>query len=148
MRDRSPDLVAASLQQLLGSFEMITWHWKETIATGVGFVKGNVWSRAYRRRKSGGKADGKKKEGDAKMRDVDGADESTEDDDEEDEDEDEDDAALGFKVRVVQGSEPESEGARVEVRWLKGMEPVLFESFCGMLKRKLDGAGEMDLASG
>lgn len=48
-------------------------------------------------------------------------------------------AVLGFKVQVrLDGILAEERGVRVMVRWLKGSESVLFESFCGMLKRKLE----------
>ncbi|EHK98395.1 putative methyltransferase-like protein C27D7.08c [Glarea lozoyensis 74030] len=52
-------------------------------------------------------------------------------------DDDDDDAALGFKIYVEENVEDEA-GIRVTIRWLKGRDSVLFESFCGMLKRKLD----------
>ena len=42
--------------------------------------------------------------------------------------------ALGFKVRLRKGDEG---GVEVVVRWLQGRDSVLFESFCGMLKRQL-----------
>lgn len=45
--------------------------------------------------------------------------------------------AFGFKIHVVANAGGDS-GARVTVRWLKGHDAVLFESFCGMLKRKLE----------
>lgn len=49
-------------------------------------------------------------------------------------------AALGFKVQVrLDGILAEERGVRVIVRWVKGVDSVLFESFCGMLKRKLEG---------
>lgn len=47
-------------------------------------------------------------------------------------------AVLGFAVQLrLVGRE--GEGVRVVVRWLKGVDGVMFESFCGMLKRKLEG---------
>lgn len=47
-------------------------------------------------------------------------------------------AAFGFKIQLR--IDPNEEGAvRVVVRWLKGADSVLFESFCGMIKRKLEG---------
>lgn len=50
---------------------------------------------------------------------------------------DETKAALGFKVQVKKDAIDEK-GVRVIVRWLKGRDSVLFESFCGMLKRKVE----------
>jgi len=48
--------------------------------------------------------------------------------------EDDGDMALGFKIHV----EGIAEGTRVTIRWLKGYNSVLFESLCGMIKRKLE----------
>lgn len=49
----------------------------------------------------------------------------------------EEDMALGFKVHVEQlpGGQP---GSKTTIRWLKGHDSVLYESFCGMLKRKVE----------
>ena len=44
---------------------------------------------------------------------------------------------LGFKIHVEPKQSDES-GTKVTIRWLKGHDTVLFESFCGMLKRKIE----------
>jgi 23S rRNA (adenine1618-N6)-methyltransferase len=51
----------------------------------------------------------------------------------------EEDMALGFKIMVEQlpGGQADS---RTTIRWLKGHDSVLFESLCGMLKRKIEEA--------
>jgi 23S rRNA (adenine1618-N6)-methyltransferase len=85
--------------------------WKASILTGLGFAQKAVWSRAARRNTA--------RSEDTKM------------------DEDEDEAALGVKIycgEVVEGEVLK----RVTIRWVKGVDSVLFESFCGMVKRKLD----------
>jgi 23S rRNA (adenine1618-N6)-methyltransferase len=84
--------------------------WKANIHTGLGFTQKAVWSRAARRQPI--------KENES----VDG---------------DDDDPALGFKI-YVEGMIENEVRNRTTVRWLKGRDSVLFESFCGMLKRKLD----------
>lgn len=43
-------------------------------------------------------------------------------------------AALGFRIDL---SLQADHSVDVVVRWIKGSDQVLFESFCGMLKRKL-----------
>ena len=48
---------------------------------------------------------------------------------------DEPEPALGFKLEIRQGEE--AENTEVRCRWLKGGDHVLFESFCGMLKRQI-----------
>jgi 23S rRNA (adenine1618-N6)-methyltransferase len=49
--------------------------------------------------------------------------------------------ALGVRVQLKlhQGKEPESKEVQVVIRWIQGTDSVLFESFCGMAKRKMEG---------
>lgn len=44
--------------------------------------------------------------------------------------------ALGFKIQILD----DDYGKSVNVRWLQGTDQVLFESFCGMMKRTIDAA--------
>ena len=48
--------------------------------------------------------------------------------------------ALGVRlqIRLVRGQKPDEKEVRVLVRWAQGTDTVLFESFCGMVKRKLE----------
>ena len=92
----------------------LQWQYRPIMATGVGFAKENVWSRAARR---------KRQQSPTSSADMDLAMNEGEDDG----------PALGFKIRL----EGLGEGAVVMVRWLQGRDSVLFESFCGMLKRQL-----------
>ncbi|RFU28455.1 hypothetical protein B7463_g7887, partial [Scytalidium lignicola] len=96
----------------------LKWIWKENIATGLALAEKDVWSRASRR------ASRRSQEHTSKL-------EKNEDEDEEA------DIALAVKIRV---EEPEGESLdpKTTICWLKGHDTVLFESFCGMLKRKLD----------
>ena len=86
------------------------------MATGVGFANGNVWSRAARRKQ---------------QQSLEG---STSEDDAMNEGDEDGGPALGFKIQLRKGNERSVE---VMVRWLQGRDSVLFESFCGMLKRQL-----------
>ncbi|KAL5325802.1 hypothetical protein ACEPPN_006935 [Leptodophora sp. 'Broadleaf-Isolate-01'] len=90
----------------------LKWMWKAKLSTGIGFSDKAVWSRAARRHVSMGQ------EGVVN-------------------DEDEDDMAFGFKV-VAEPNQGGVSGSKTTVRWLKGHDSVLFESFCGMLKRKVE----------
>jgi 23S rRNA (adenine1618-N6)-methyltransferase len=85
--------------------------WKAKIFTGVGFSNRAVWSRASRRHASNQGA-GKSSDDAVEM-------------------------ALGFRITVeeIPGGQG---GAKTTIRWLKGHDSVLFESFCGMLKRKIE----------
>ena len=92
----------------------LQWQYRPIMATGVGFAKENVWSRAARRKQQQSPTN------------------STGRDHAMNEGEDSG-PALGFKIRL----EGLGGGAVVKVRWLQGRDSVLFESFCGMLKRQL-----------
>jgi 23S rRNA (adenine1618-N6)-methyltransferase len=105
------------------------WTWKPLLSMGVGAAAKNVWSRAARREaartaESSGNSD--------------------------DEDE-EDGMPFVFKIHVRKisldgdegieggGDGKGGRGVEVVIRWLKGSDSVLFESFCGMLRRKVEG---------
>lgn len=95
----------------------VRWQWRPLHSAGVMECRANVWSRSARRKKrfAGGEDEGTgEKVAEREM---------------EESSEDEDDVALAVKVTC--------EEKKVEVRWLRGMDHVLFESFCGMLKRAL-----------
>lgn len=117
----------------------VRWKWRPLISAGVMEATENVWSRAARRRQQFGKpwSKGGGQGGDVHAsghRDVDGKDEDDkqdkEDDDDEEDEEDEDDGT-SLAVKVICKEE------EVEIRWLRGLDRLLFESFCGMLKRAL-----------
>ncbi|TVY88996.1 U6 small nuclear RNA (adenine-(43)-N(6))-methyltransferase [Lachnellula willkommii] len=93
----------------------LKWMWKSDISTGLGFSEKAVWSRAARRQQ-------------IMKKDENGM-----------EEDDEDEMALGFKI-YIQGMVDRQAVNMVTIRWIKGHDSVLFESFCGMLKRKLEGA--------
>ncbi|KAL4967614.1 DUF890 domain protein [Aspergillus stella-maris] len=108
----SIDAVGKSVDTEISSLH-INWTWAPNLASGIGFASENVWSRQYRRKiKTSG----------------------TEDRPEIDVDK----AAFGFKVQL-KVDPVEDKDVILTVRWLKGTDSVLFESFCGMLKRKIEG---------
>lgn len=90
----------------------LKWMWKASISTGIGFSDKAVWSRAARRHVT-------------KSRD-----EAMEEDSE-------GDMAFGFKIHV-EANPGGVGGSKTSLRWLKGHDSVLFESFCGMVKRKVE----------
>ncbi|OQE23258.1 hypothetical protein PENSTE_c009G05350 [Penicillium steckii] len=96
------------------------WNWNKSLSTGVGYATENVWSRQARRKmklagqgKSSVKLDVIPEE-----------------------------VALGVRVqaKLVRGQSESSKEHEVHISidWSQGMDSVLFESFCGMLKRKLE----------
>jgi 23S rRNA (adenine1618-N6)-methyltransferase len=114
------DELAQKLRSEMSSIP-VRWEWKPSLSAGTGYAAENVWSRQARRKRQ--------QQDQAAV--------------ETDEEVDIDTAALGIKVCLQLQQEPSQEGAtanctQVTVRWLKGLDSVLFESFCGMLKRKLE----------
>ena len=81
----------------------------------------NVWSRAFRRRQ----------QKNAGENDAAGSEEEIDDEE----------AALGFKIQLRYDKDAK-DTVVVIVRWLKGNDSVLFESFCGMIKRTLEGVDD------
>jgi len=106
--------IAACLNEILSQLPL-KWMWKPSISTGVGFVDKAqaVWSRAARRQ--------------AKTQ----MDNMNEEEDEQEE------PSFGFKILVEEVAGGIA-GSRIVIRWLKGHDSVLFESFCGMMKRKIE----------
>jgi len=92
----------------------LQWQYRPSLATGVGFARTNVWSRAARRQQQKGSIAGANTTGD---------------------EEEEDEPALGFKIQLKLGNEKQE--IQILIRWLRGHDSVLFESFCGMLKRQV-----------
>ncbi|PCG88192.1 Hypothetical protein PENO1_111570 [Penicillium occitanis (nom. inval.)] len=89
-----------------------TWYTKQSC---IGYAREDVWSRKARRKFAREQHDGEAISHDEKALDV-----LT--------------AALGFRIDL---SLQADHSVDVVIRWIKGSDQVLFESFCGMLKRKL-----------
>ena len=88
-----------------------TWHSKQSC---IGYAKEDVWSRKARRKFAREQHDGDTVHDKKAL--------------------DNGNAALGFRIDL---SLQADRSVDVMVRWIKGADQVLFESFCGMLKRKL-----------
>lgn len=112
----SIDASTATINAELSSLPWF-WAWDQTRSAGTGFAAENVWSRFARRKmKLAGE------EGAAKLKVIPAQ------------------VALGVRlqIRLVRGQNPDEKEVRVLVRWAQGTDTVLFESFCGMVKRKLE----------
>ncbi|KAI9641705.1 hypothetical protein NHQ30_009561 [Ciborinia camelliae] len=105
--------VAARLHDTLSGLIPV-WTWESQSLTGLGFCDKAVWSRASRRHQSSTN-DGKSNATSEHLAE---------------------DMAFGFKISLG-GVEVDSCETKVIVRWVKGHDSVLFESFCGMMRRKL-----------
>lgn len=109
----------------------VRWRWREAIAIGVMEAKENVWSRAARRRKRRVVEVMRRDERESNFAENSAllVDDAADDDDEKNGEEEKENVALAVKIscRIEE----------VNVRWLRGNDYVLFESFCGMVKREL-----------
>jgi len=103
----------------------VNWQWRSSSVTGVMEAKGNVWSRSARR---------KRKFNQVESGDMDDTSEAVKKDEPAAE-EREDEEPVALAVKVSCGEE------KIDVRWLRGHDYVLFESFCGLLKRTLAARG-------
>ncbi|KAL2037556.1 hypothetical protein N7G274_009668 [Stereocaulon virgatum] len=118
MNDSTVDSSARTINNILRALDL-NYQYRPTLATGLGFATGNVWSRAARRKQAQ-----KSSEASASLQYEHESDDGTDDIE----------PALGFKIHLGLG---DMGGVEVMIRWVKGMDSVLFESFCGMLKRQL-----------
>ena len=129
--DQLDDRVNAVLKEL-----DLRWQWRAAMHTGVAFARENVWSRSARRkRKFQQEAQKKLKQSkeDSKTKRAEGQEEDDESSSSSSSEEDEEPVALAVKITCSRN--------RVDIRWLRGTDFTLWESFCGMLKRAL-GARE------
>ncbi|KAF2963664.1 hypothetical protein GQX73_g9904 [Xylaria multiplex] len=108
------------LRDAVEPLSLLSWVWDEQRLRGVGFADGNVWSRAYRRRKTEKGAVVKEPKTTAPPLDVTVC-------------------AFGFSVSIQQPDNPDkpSRGPAIVLRWLQGDDESLFESFSGVIRRCL-----------
>lgn len=104
-----------ALLDLVGPLELISWKWDKERLSGVGRARENVWSRAWRRKRKRGEA-----EGDSTSKDVDIS----------------ETCAFGFSLSVV----VKKTDAVVGCRWREGHDEAIFTSFCGFVKTRLEAA--------
>lgn len=119
--------VVATINKLLSNLDL-QWSWKEETKTGLCFAAQNVWSRSARR---------KRKHLDvteAMAHDIIDDKQNVTDRpnviDKQNIIDKENEPTLGVSISIGQDA--------VVIRWLKGCDSVLYESFCGMLKRSID----------
>lgn len=115
------------LQELLDDKD-IEWRFDRVASSAWGWARGNVWSRAARRnpRTVVEKVDDRGKTVDKTMTGKNGDEEM----------EVPRESRFIFRIQVY----PKKDGSKVlevEVRWLAGLDTVIFESFCGFVKSKL-----------
>ncbi|KAI0860350.1 hypothetical protein F4860DRAFT_222910 [Xylaria cubensis] len=115
-------LLKNTLLGMIESLDLCLWTWDERRLRGVGFSEGNVWSRAYRRKRAGVRAD----EGAVTNPEtlVPSPDVSH--------------CAFGFSISILPESpDKPNSGTAILLRWLQGDDELLFESFSGLIRRCL-----------
>ncbi|KAJ5670909.1 hypothetical protein N7507_000036 [Penicillium longicatenatum] len=114
---KSIDVAIATMDTELSSLSWY-WIWDQSRSAGVGFAPENVWSRQARRKLKFAGQDGAPGKLLAMPVRVE----------------------LGIRVQLtlVRGQDPERHEVEVLISWTRGTNSVLFESFCGMLRRKME----------
>ena len=127
--DASVEEIDERVNAVLAELDL-RWQWRAALHTGVAFARENVWSRSARRKRKF------QQDATEKVKEADGG--AKDDEDESSSGEEEEPVALAVKITCSAN--------RVDVRWLRGTDFTLWESFCGMLKRAL-GAREQGKGS-
>ncbi|KAK1779767.1 DUF890 domain-containing protein-containing protein [Copromyces sp. CBS 386.78] len=109
-------VVVERIRQTVQGLELISWEWDGERMRGVGRSRGNVWSRAWRRRREREMKDAA--EGKTKVGDGDGKEECN----------------LGFEVVVEVAKDGET---KVVLLWREGHDQGLFESLWGYLQGRM-----------
>lgn len=110
----SIDTACATLNTEMDSLSWY-WSWEKMASSGVGYAAENVWSRQARRKMKISGVEGMK---------LDSVPEQV---------------ALGVHIQLkLDRGKDETNEVQVLIRWIQGTDSVLFESFCGMVKRKLE----------
>lgn len=104
-------------EALASEMESLSWYWvwDQRSCVGVGYAAENVWSRQARRKMKISGVEGAKLDSAPSQ------------------------VALGVRIQLkyALGKDGRDE-VQALIRWIQGMDSVLFESFCGMVKRKLE----------
>ncbi|CAG7942070.1 unnamed protein product [Penicillium olsonii] len=114
--DAAIDATSETLNKELASLPW-HWSWNDKDSTGKGFASENVWSRQARRKMKLAEGNDQTKSKEMPLK-----------------------VALGVlvRLRLELGDKPEEKKVQTLIRWIQGTDTVLFESFCGMIKRKLE----------
>jgi 23S rRNA (adenine1618-N6)-methyltransferase len=128
----SVEEIDARVTAILADLDL-RWQWRAPLHTGVAFARENVWSRSARRKR--------KFQQEAKEKLTKGDEKESKNDEDASSSSEEEQEPIALAVKIT------SSPNRVDIRWLRGTDFTLWESFCGMLKRAL-GAREQQEKSG
>lgn len=100
----------------------LAWRWVVNPLNGVGFSEKDVWSRTARRQINKGLG-GFPDQGNGQMTTSETVQNNK-------------CMRFGFEIRIENIPECNPCKNQMVIRWIKGCDAVVFESFCGMMKRK------------
>jgi 23S rRNA (adenine1618-N6)-methyltransferase len=140
--------VTDALSHYLLTLDLSRWTWHADSNTGIGEAPQNVWNRAYRRRREQAQQR-QPRHKKRRTEDVSGDEEQAathmDTEHEAEERERENPVALAFRIQIVDDEGPavaKDSGngtVAVVIDWLRGTDVLLWESFCGMVRRFVDG---------
>ncbi|KAI0022477.1 hypothetical protein F4780DRAFT_777542 [Xylariomycetidae sp. FL0641] len=117
MLSKNSDLARLSqtVCDTMEAHDLVSWSWDGQRARGIGFSAGNVWSRAYRRKKARETADSLAQKPSGQSLAIGRP-------------------TFGFAVSVREERQQDHDVIAVTLRWLQGDDYTLFESFAGVLR--------------
>ncbi|KAI5923561.1 hypothetical protein F4810DRAFT_198996 [Camillea tinctor] len=126
--------LSTAICESAAAFDLLSWNWNEQCLRGVGFAEKNVWSRAYRRRKTReqGDVENIEKATDSSynqpMRSTQRGEDVTS-------------CAFGFAISInfEHDTSRAFQKATVVLRWLQGNDYLLFESFAEVFRKTIRG---------
>ena len=119
VKGRKERELGIQVDEVVGQLD-VKWKWRPNGLMGVMWAAENVWSRAARR---------KRKFQDEQQEEKTDAEKKGQTGEENEQSQDEDAMVLVVKISC--------KDQEVHVRWLRGLDVLVFTSFCGMLKRSL-----------
>jgi 23S rRNA (adenine1618-N6)-methyltransferase len=110
--DNLQEIVSAKLNQAMSELA-VGWEWDAETSTGLVSAEKNLWSRAARREAAKQATESKAQKNTVQV-------------------------GSNFCSKIILSGRAQDSSTQVTVQWIKGNDSVLFESFCGMIKRKLE----------
>ncbi|KAI1474337.1 hypothetical protein F4774DRAFT_414967 [Daldinia eschscholtzii] len=129
-----PVLLGQAICNAMEGLNLHSWSWSRQLFQGIGFSSGNVWSRAYRRKRARERgnlrlAKGNTAEGSSPFHSKSSSQQAEQDNAQ---------CTFGFALTIQVPEDTESENhIALVARWLQGGEYAVFESFTGFLRKAI-----------
>ncbi|KAI1653511.1 hypothetical protein F4813DRAFT_374062 [Daldinia decipiens] len=130
-----PGQLEQTVCDTMEGLDLYSWSWSKKLSKGVGFVNGNVWSRAYRRKRGRGRGNLSPAVGDTAE---DGPSSPRQKKPKQTAEQDTTHSMFGFLLTIqALGDMNDKDQAVIVVRWLQGDDHAVFESFTGFLRKAI-----------